>query len=359
MGDFFLYGDLKTEKIVINGSLNGTDSTADGLIIGRGNAGLGITALPKGATLTDMIAQVFVRVDGTANSASATDASASIHTEGGISIEKNLYGGARLQITGESQFDGTAVFNNTTQSTSSTSGAAIVKGGLGIAKNIYGGARLQITGESQFNGTAVFNNAAQSTSSTTGAVAVVGGLGVAKNIYGGARLQITGESQFDGTAVFNNTTQSTSINSGATVVKGGLGVVKDVWVGGDLHVAGAIVENSTQWSSETVNVTSPSASVTAASPKLKTVTFFNVSGTGNSSGTFNFTGTNAPAGTIKEFVMQAMSATRLDITVTGFRNPSGGTQTTLRFTQRGQSIQMVCNGTNWFSNSGGASIVAP
>lgn len=62
-------------------------------------------------------------------------------------------------------------FTDTTQSTSTSTGAMILAGGVGIAKNLWVG------------GTGNFADTTASTSSTTGALIVAGGIGAAKDSY--------------------------------------------------------------------------------------------------------------------------------------------------------------------------------
>lgn len=70
----------------------------------------------------------------------------------------------------------------------------------------------------------------QSTSTTTGAAIVSGGLGVAKAAFIGGTCGVAG------VASVTNTTQSTSTATGALVVSGGVGVAKDTFLGGNLNL---------------------------------------------------------------------------------------------------------------------------
>jgi hypothetical protein len=97
----------------------------------------------------------------------------------------------------------------------------------------------------------------ESTSTATGALLVTGGAGIGKNVNIGGNLAVVGNLTVNGivssgttitTTTFQtnqiisttNTTQSTSTNSGALIVAGGAGIAKDLWIGGDLDVAGTI-----------------------------------------------------------------------------------------------------------------------
>jgi hypothetical protein len=62
-----------------------------------------------------------------------------------------------------------------------------------------------------------------STTTGTGAFITAGGVGIAKNAYVGANLRVIG------------TTEATNVATGSTVLSGGLGVAKNVFIGGDLY----------------------------------------------------------------------------------------------------------------------------
>ena len=47
---------------------------------------------------------------------------------------------------------GISTFDDTTQSTSATTGAVVIDGGLGVAKNVNIGGNLTVTGTTTFNG---------------------------------------------------------------------------------------------------------------------------------------------------------------------------------------------------------------
>ena len=72
-----------------------------------------------------------------------------------------------------------ASISDTTQSTSTTTGALTIAGGVGVAKNLYVG------------GVASISDTTQSTSTTTGALTIAGGVGVEKNLYVGGVASIS------------------------------------------------------------------------------------------------------------------------------------------------------------------------
>ena len=117
----------------------------------------------------------------------------------------------------------------TTESTSTTTGALVSAGGLGVAKNaFFGGTGSSLT----VNGT---NN---STNTITGALVVAGGLGLAGNAFIG------------GTVTLTNTTVSTSSSTGALVLSGSAGVAGTVSVGQRLTVGSTLNSTSTTTGAE-------------------------------------------------------------------------------------------------------------
>ena len=123
--------------------------------------------------------------------------------------------------------------NNTTESSSSTTGALIVDGGVGIAKKVFLGSELTGSGLATFNNglvvsgisnVATFN--ASGASILTGLVTAQDSINVSDSVTVGGRVDV------------DSTQQSTSITTGALVVDGGAGIAKNVWAGGSLNVTG-------------------------------------------------------------------------------------------------------------------------
>jgi hypothetical protein len=191
-------------------------------------------------------------------------------------------GGATFYVGSTSEFDGAVSVDDTTTSTSSTTGALKVAGGVGVAENLNVGGTLDVTGATNLNDTT------SSTNATTGALIVDGGVGVAENLNVGGDVIVTGDLTVNGTTTtvnsatldvadlnitiadgaadsaaadgagltvdgasatilythattswdFNkpvkttDTTDSTSPTTGALLSDGGLGVAKDVFIGG-------------------------------------------------------------------------------------------------------------------------------
>jgi enhancing lycopene biosynthesis protein 2 len=182
-------------------------------------------------------------------------------------------------VAGGSSITGISTVQDTTQSSSTTTGALQVSGGAGIAKNLYVGGGAEVTGVATVTGVLDANDTTQSSSSTTGAAKFAGGVGVAKNLFVGGGAQVTGvttitgtldangaldvdghtelddvnvagaatfagaidansTSDFNGVVTVSNTTQSSSKDTGAIIVEGGVGIEKNLFVGGGAQVTG-------------------------------------------------------------------------------------------------------------------------
>jgi len=103
------------------------------------------------------------------------------------------------------------------------------------------------------NGVAItISDTTQSTSTTTGALIVTGGVGIAKNLFVGGNFAVTG------VTTITDTTQSTDKDTGALVIEGGVGIEKNTNIGGNLGVEGGSV------TSQTANLNLFNANVTTA-----------------------------------------------------------------------------------------------
>lgn len=159
---------------------------------------------------------------------------------------------------------------DTTESTSSTTGAAIVSGGLGVAKNIYAGGNVVIDGNLTVRGTTTnvdsvdlvvqdstirlhtFANSAPLASDDGRDIGIIGEyyLGADKNFFFGrkntsgyfeyyADVTENGSNVVSGTygtvksgeLVISNTTAATNTITGAVTVAGGVGVAGNLWAG--------------------------------------------------------------------------------------------------------------------------------
>ena len=95
----------------------------------------------------------------------------------------------KLQIEGADWnfANGVAItISDTTQSTDKDTGALVVEGGVGIEKNLFVGGTIAVTGITTITDTT------DSTSTTTGALIVAGGVGIGKTVHIGGDLNVNG-----------------------------------------------------------------------------------------------------------------------------------------------------------------------
>ncbi len=160
--------------------------------------------------------------------------------------------------------------SDTTQSTSSTTGALIVSGGVGIAKDVYIAGVLNVAKDLNLAtasgvttvgsttaatlsaaGLLTINNATDATAyNATASVQSLGGLAIAKKLFVGTDVTLSSQSgtvtlgattpvtvSTLGVLTVPNATDSSSSTTGGTIVSGGLGVAKKLFVGTDTNLA--------------------------------------------------------------------------------------------------------------------------
>ena len=164
-----------------------------------------------------------------------------LSSSGGITTTGgDLFVDGGAEVTGLTTITGVLDANNTTQSSSSTTGAAKFAGGVGVAKNLYVGGGAEVTGLTTITGVLDANNTTQSSSSTTGAAQFAGGMGIAKNLFVGGGAEVTGLTTITGVLDANNTTQSSSSTTGAAKFAGGVGIEKQLYVGAGASVGAGL-----------------------------------------------------------------------------------------------------------------------
>ncbi len=171
----------------------------------------------------------------------------SFQTVGGASVSKGLYVGGDTTLDGRLVVNGTisttgsnpVIFENTTDSSSVSSGSVVIYGGTGIGMNLYVG------------GLGRFVNTTNSTSPTTGAVQISGGLGVVADVSIGGTVAIETDlsvvgnvSVTTGTVAFANTTTSTSPITGSFTAAGGVGIQGNLYLGGIANLVSTTVSTS-------------------------------------------------------------------------------------------------------------------
>ena len=128
----------------------------------------------------------------------------------------------------------------------------VVDGYIFTYNDAYIDGSLQVYTNSNIDGTltvggdVLFNSTTESSDSSSGALVVAGGVGIGGNVYIDENVEILGaldvysNSTIDGNLEIYGSNQSTSVDTGALVLTdGGLGVKSDTNIGGYLNVGGA------------------------------------------------------------------------------------------------------------------------
>ena len=252
----------------------GIDSEAGSITI-DGHTGVEVTSTNSGAVTIDGKAGVTIQEDGTDVIAIDTNRDVLFSQTGGSTSDPDV------EFDGYTRFDGTTEITDSTNSTSTSTGALIIDGGVGIAKDVIIGGSLTAqefhtefvsasivftSGSTKFgdslddihNFTGSINQSGSvvSLTTTTGAITLDGKTGVTikesgTNVIaidtnrdvlfshtGGSTsdpdVEFDGYTRFDGVAEVSLGTESTSTSTGALIVDGGVGVVKNVNVGGNI-----------------------------------------------------------------------------------------------------------------------------
>ena len=166
---------------------------------------------------------------------------------------------------------GIVSFTNTTDSTSSTTGAVIISGGVGIAKSLFVGNNVTIGGTVTYEDvtnvdsvgiitaqTGVIVTAGRGVQITAGGLNVAAGVGTFKGVLN-ADAEVTAAGGVDvagglkvgaastlaavsssGVVNLTNTTDSTSSTTGALIISGGVGIAKSLFVGNNVTIGGTL-----------------------------------------------------------------------------------------------------------------------
>jgi hypothetical protein len=287
------YGGFKTGYIQLTTASNSTNATSGALQV-AGGIGVG--------------KNIYVTGTGQTASSSTVNLQSLLVNSNGLGVTGDSYfasnvgigGGYGINVTNNGQFGGWVTAAGGTGSTSSVSaqGLRSTAGGLGVSGDSYIGGALGVTGQTYIT------NSTQATSTNSGALQVIGGVGVGGNIWIGGTAYVagagvittatlgnyglaalyagtdttvnsnTGSVTIWSTATFAtvsqrsgpgyaagvtpqaitiiNTTQSTTTGTGALIVWGGAGFTGNVNIGGGVTATTAAFYSLTDNVSTTV-----------------------------------------------------------------------------------------------------------
>jgi hypothetical protein len=137
-----------------------------------------------------------------------------------------------LTVDKEALFLKQVLISDTTQSTSTSSGALVVKGGLGLGGNLNVGGASTFKGPVGFASPVTITDGTQAVDTATGALIVSGGLGILKNLNVGGITVLTNMTSI------KDTSESTSPLTGALKVNGGIGIGRNLNVSGNTTLSG-------------------------------------------------------------------------------------------------------------------------
>ena len=190
------------------GSINGDDIDSGTIAVGR---------LPDATTGVQGVVQLNDAINSTLSTKAATSKAV-----------KSAYDRSSWS---------TGSFTDTTESSSTGTGALTVSGGLGVAGNVYAASFTgSINGDDIDSGTIAVGRLPDASTSAQGVVELSDAINSTSSTIAATSKAVKsayGRSSW-GTGSFTSTTDSTSTTSGALQVRGGLGVAKKIYAGDDI-----------------------------------------------------------------------------------------------------------------------------
>jgi len=193
--------DLTNNRVLIAGASGAVEDDAnlhfDGTTFAVGDGSEFTVTAASGNTVVGGTFDVTGAVNLNATTASSSKTTGALIVDGGVGVAEDIYTGGQIVTEGAldvggnftasaagvvtvgSTLDVTGVtnFNNTTTSTTNTSGAVIIDGGLGLAENLHMGGNADVDGTLTVAGLTTLNGAVTLGDNTADAITITGTLG--------------------------------------------------------------------------------------------------------------------------------------------------------------------------------------
>jgi hypothetical protein len=222
-------GATTVTNLVASGTLNVTGRST------LGEVGAGVTTATSlqvnGPTTSTGVLLVNNSTEAT------TTATGALQVRGGVGVNRSVWIGQRLNVAGDSVVTGNAFVNGGTFGTSqttfnllNTTATTINFGGAGTAITVGASGSGFTTVRNKFTVT----DTTQATSTVTGAVRVDGGAGIRGNLFVGGTVSI-----------LNTSASTSSVTSNALYIEGGLGIGRSLYVTGPAVFSNDVIFSGT------------------------------------------------------------------------------------------------------------------
>jgi hypothetical protein len=227
-------GTTGTGNLTANGTISATGNITGSYFLGNGSQLTGITATTAATVTTD--AQPNITSVGTLSSLSVSGniTGGNLSTAGRVVSTGNIVTGGQIQ---SSAFTGGNISWSVNNQTDFQ--GAIKVGGTGIIKGPGGASSITLNNNGANIPIIGVTNTSNSTSTTTGALIVSGGAGIAGNVYVGGLVGVTGTID-GGNLTTGGQVSATGNVTGANLITAGLLTVTGNITGGNIRTAGVM-----------------------------------------------------------------------------------------------------------------------
>ena len=223
--------DSASNTLSVTGSFVVDNLTLDGNTISTNNNNGNLDLSPNGTGDVRITANHYLLVQDSSNATSTT--TGALQVLGGIALAKNLFAGGDInaQVISGTQVnsDNLRLDGNTLSSIDSNGSVTLSPNGTGTVEITAGNA-------------VIVRDTTNAVSSLSGALQVLGGISVSKDLFVHGQSTIKSDISVEGIAYAKSTINATSTTSGALQVLGGIAVGRDIYVGGD--ISGTVITGS-------------------------------------------------------------------------------------------------------------------